>query len=211
MPRRSCSCWTAKHYIGSPHDPEARYSNKGSITWSGYKLHLTETCDEATPDLITDVQTTVATAADDAVTGTIHAALAERELLPSLHIADTGFVNADLLVDARERHGVELVGPTWGDNQWQLKQGLGFAARDFKVDFERQQVTCPAGQTSESWTPASPYSGKQVIKVKFASADCRACAVRVHCTSSSPPRRAMTLRPRAEYEALRAGRAREDG
>lgn len=199
----------AKHYIGSPYDPEARYNNKGSTTWSGYKLYLTETCDEATPNLITDVQTSAATVSDDAVTGEIHGALAERGLLPSLHIADTGFVNADLLVDARQRHGVELVGPTRGDNQWQVKQGMGFAARDFKVDFERQQATCPAGQASESWTPAFTYSGKPVIKVKFASADCRGCAVRVHCTRSSPPRRAITLRPQAEYEALRVGRARE--
>lgn len=33
----------AKHYIGSPHDPEARHNNKGSTPWSGYKLYLTET------------------------------------------------------------------------------------------------------------------------------------------------------------------------
>lgn len=114
-----------------------------------------------------------------------------------------------MLVDARQRHSVELVGPTRGDNQWQVKQGLGFAARDFKVDFERQQATCPAGQVSESRTPAPTYSGKPVIKVKFRSADCRSCAVRAHCTHSLPPRRAITLRPQAEYEALRMGRARE--
>ena len=143
------------------------------------------------------------------MTGKIHAALAERELLPSTHIADTGFVNAELLVDARQRHGVELVGPTRGDNHWQVKQGLGFAARDFKVDFDRQQATCPAGQVSESWTPALTHSGKPVIKVKFASAACRRCAVRAHCTDSSPPRRTISIRPQPEYEALRMGRARE--
>ena len=33
-------------YIGSPYDTEARYATKGATVWSGYKVHLTETCDE---------------------------------------------------------------------------------------------------------------------------------------------------------------------
>lgn len=31
----------------SPYDPEARFGNKRSITWTGYKVHLTKTCNEA--------------------------------------------------------------------------------------------------------------------------------------------------------------------
>lgn len=42
----------------SPYDPEARYSNKRSTNWVGYKVQLTETCDEGYPDLITQVSTT---------------------------------------------------------------------------------------------------------------------------------------------------------
>jgi len=38
--------------IASPHDTEARYSTKRSVTWFGYKVHLTETCDQETPHLI---------------------------------------------------------------------------------------------------------------------------------------------------------------
>lgn len=199
----------AKRHIASPYDTDARYAKKGSTVWTGYKLHLTETCDEVTPNLIINVETTAAAVTDDAVTGTIHATLAERGLLPSTHIGDTGYVNAELLVDARQRYGVELVGPTRGDNHWQVKERLGFAARDFVVDFDRQEATCPAGQTSNSWTMASTYSGKPVIKVKFASKICRRCPVRSRCTDSMPPRRTISIRPQAEYEALREGRARE--
>jgi transposase len=198
-----------KRRIGSPYDTDARYHNKGSVRWSGYKLHLTETCDEETPNLITNVETTAASVTDDAVTGTIHAALAERGLLPSIHIGDTGYVNAELLVEARQHYGVELVGPTRGDNHWQVKDRLGFAARDFVVDFERQEATCPAGQTSSSWATESTHSGKPVIKIKFASKICRRCPVRAQCTDSIPPRRTISIRPQAEYEALREGRARE--
>ena len=45
-------------YIGSPYDPEARYATKGTTVWSGYKVHLTEKCDDGFPNLITNVETT---------------------------------------------------------------------------------------------------------------------------------------------------------
>lgn len=80
-------------YIGSPYDAEARYATKGATVWSGYKVHLPETCDDTTPNLITNVETTPAAVSDDAVTSTIHAALDARVLLPATHVADTGFVN----------------------------------------------------------------------------------------------------------------------
>ena len=104
-------------YIGSPYDAEARYATKGATVWSGYKVHLTETCDDGTPNLITNVETTTAAVSDDAVTSTIHAALDAKGLLPKIHVADTGFVNSALFVDARERFGVDLIGPTRGDRQ----------------------------------------------------------------------------------------------
>jgi transposase len=50
--------------IESPYEMEARYSTKRSMGWVGYKVHLTESCDEGLPHLITDVHTTAATATD---------------------------------------------------------------------------------------------------------------------------------------------------
>ncbi|GJG88908.1 hypothetical protein tb265_45110 [Gemmatimonadetes bacterium T265] len=196
-------------YIGSPYDVEARYATKGATAWSGSKVHLTETCDDATPNLITHVETTTAAVSDDAVTATIHAALAARGLLPTTHVADTGVVNSALVVEARERYGVDLVGPARGDRQWQAQAGTGFAARDFTIDFARQRATCPAGRTSQSWTPALARGTTPVIEIKFAVADCRACALRPQCTRSTSERRAITVRPEAQHEALRVGRARE--
>jgi transposase len=46
--------------IASPYDPDARYSAKRRIAWVGYKVHLTETCDEGQPAVITQVLTTPA-------------------------------------------------------------------------------------------------------------------------------------------------------
>ena len=44
----------------SPYDPQARYGNKRSSTWTGYKVHLTETCDTDTMHLVTNVITSTA-------------------------------------------------------------------------------------------------------------------------------------------------------
>lgn len=45
----------AKQFINSPYDPEARYGKKRETRWTGYKIHLTETCEGDAPHLITHV------------------------------------------------------------------------------------------------------------------------------------------------------------
>jgi transposase len=68
-------------YIGSPYDPDARYTPKRETRWIGCKVHLTETCDEERPKLITNVETTTAAVADDAITEQIHAHLAKLDFV----------------------------------------------------------------------------------------------------------------------------------
>jgi transposase len=196
-------------YIGSPYDTDVRFAYKGTTVWTGYKVHLTETCDDEGPNLITNVATTSAAVADDAVTGAIHAALSERKLLPDKHIADTGFVNSLRLVESEQQYQIELIGPTRADNHWQAKAGTGFAAQNFVVDWEQQRATCPEGQVSSSWTPAVDRFKNKVIKIKFGQAECGICPSVSKCTRSKRPRRTITIRPQAQHEALLAGRQRE--
>jgi transposase len=84
--------------IASPYDPDARYSAKRGIAWAGYKVHLTETCDEGQPAVITQVLTTPATIPDCVMGPAIQQDLASRDLLPGTHLLDSGYVDADLLV-----------------------------------------------------------------------------------------------------------------
>src|SRR5262249_40399398 len=77
--------------IASPYDVEARYSTKRDVEWVGYKVHLTETCDENLPHLIVNVETTQATTPDDNMLPVIHESLQGRELLPSEHLVDKGY------------------------------------------------------------------------------------------------------------------------
>jgi transposase len=173
----------------------------------GYKVHLTETCEDDAPHLIVHVATTPAPVADGAVTPVIHAALRGSELLPDKQIADTAFVDAELLVDSRREYGVDLIGPTRPDYRWQSRAGEGFAASDFTIDWDQQEATCPEGRTSLSWSPAVDRGHNEVIKIKSSAKDCGACPARDRCTEAK--RRSITVRPRDQYEALHAARSRE--
>jgi transposase len=194
-------------FLSSPYDVDAHYAKKYTTGWVGYKVHLTETCEDETPNLITHVETTPAPVADGDVTPRLHRALKAKELLPGKHLTDTGYVDAELLVDSRKDYGVELVGPTRPDYRWQAQAGEGFAASDFQIDWEAERVTCPAGRASIGWSPAVDRGHNEVIKVKFSATDCRRCPSRPECTRST--RRTLTLRPREQYEALEAARERE--
>ena len=98
--------------IYSPFDAQARFSTKRQTRWVGYKVHLTETCDEQLPRIITTVKTTLATTDDGDMTTPIHEALQTRDLLPADHLVDTAYIDAELLVSSQESYGVNLVGPT---------------------------------------------------------------------------------------------------
>ncbi|MFD7669290.1 transposase, partial [Streptomyces sp. NPDC059788] len=97
--------------LASPYDVDARYSVKRDTKWDGFKVHLTESCDDGAPRLLTDVTTTPATVSDDHIVKTVHARLAGRAALPGEHWADAGYVNAAALTEARRDHGVDLHGP----------------------------------------------------------------------------------------------------
>lgn len=107
--------------IDTPHEPEARYSEKRGMGWTGYKVHLTETCDDDSPHLLTQVETTVATETDVVHLAVIHAGLARTGLLPARHFVDVGYIRARNLVESRIEHGIDLFGPTYEDRQWQAR------------------------------------------------------------------------------------------
>jgi transposase len=194
-------------FISSPYDTEARYAKKRTTSWVGYKVHLTETCEDDAPHLITHVETTPAPVADGDTTPQIHQALQDKDLLPGKHLTDTGYLDAELLVSSQQEYGVDMIGPTRLDYRWQAKAGEGFAAGDFRIDWESEQATCPEGRTSTSWSPAVDRGHNEVIKIKFSKKECGACASRSRCTQGT--RRSLTVRPREQYLALGAARVRE--
>lgn len=104
--------------IASTEDLEARYRAKRSTEWTGYQVHLTETCDKEYPRLITQVETTEATKHDSKVTETIQKDLETRGLLPKMQMVDQGYIETNLLVSSQKK-GVDLLGPVHSSKSWQ--------------------------------------------------------------------------------------------
>jgi transposase len=195
--------------VVSPYDPEARYATKRTTHWKGYKVHLTETCEEDLPLLITNVETTSSTTEDLAVTETIHQHLNEKGLLPSEHLLDSGYVDARGLVESQRDYGVDLVGPVRPNPSWQTKANEGFGLACFAIDWERQTVTCPQGQTAVLWYPQHDSQGEPRIAVRFADSACRPCPARGKCVRSPTRSRTIAFRPRDQHLALEATRQRQ--
>ena len=194
--------------ICSPYDTEARYATKRETHWTGYKVHLTETCDEGEPHLITNVETTSATTNDVELTGIIHSHLAAHALLPHEHLVDTGYMDADHLVTSRDTHGIDLVGPVLTDNSWQARSPEGHEIACFAIDWTAHTATCPQGKVNRRWTPGQDYqgSGQEVIAIQFDPADCAACPGRARCTQAATGPRTLKLRPQAQHDALQTAR-----
>ena len=170
--------------VASPYDTDARWGVKREEFWLGYKLHVTETCDDAPPctcalaagpglaradgrghaggcaqptfpNLITHVTTTEATVPDSQMTGVIDDDLARKNLPPGRHYLDSGYLSAALVVAEHARHGIALIGPLLADTSAQARAGHGYARADFTVNYGTRTVTCPQGRTAAAWTPCT--------------------------------------------------------
>lgn len=186
----------------SPYDPEAHYGNKRSITWTGYKVHLTETCEDEEIHLITHVETTAAGITDSELSAPIHDALAKKGLLPSEHFLDSGYIDAELMVKSQHDLGIEVIGPMRPDSSWQVKADQGYDLTHFSIDWQTHQVVCPQGKLNTCWTPHLDAWGTPIISVKFSRTDCRLCPVRSLCTKAAESPRHVTLRVQAGHEML---------
>jgi transposase len=194
----------------SPYDDDARYAVKRGSGWVGYKAHLTETCEPDSPHLIVDVTTTPGQVADSDMTGPIHAALRDRDLLPATHLIDSGYTGGELLVASRDEYGVDLLGPAREDSSWQAKAGQGFDITGFSIDWQARQVTCPQGRTSIHWSPWRTASGEQAFHVEFSKRDCTPCPARPDCTRAKREPRQLTLHRREVHNALHQARRSQE-
>ncbi len=184
----------AAQLIHSPYDLDARSSIQYGSAWVGYKAHATETCDDETPHGITHVETTPATTPDDHMLEPIHAALATQARLPREHLVDCGYTDAATLVESAHNYGVHIVGPVAADPSWQAREGTGYDQSAFTMHWAAHTATCPHGKQSRKWQPERDVAGQEVIKIRFAHKDCRACPVRAAWTRAHTEPRTLTVR-----------------
>jgi transposase len=194
--------------VESPYDPEARFRTRSGTSWTGYVVHLSESCEDDAVHLITHALTTVATVHEARCTAAIHAALAGKGLTPGEHLVDAAYVDAELLVRGREELGIDLLGPPRPNPSWQAKVEGGHTLDRFEVDWEGERVRCPQGRLSSAWSPQIDRAGTPYVSVWFRRTDCGPCPARPSCTRGEYQARHLKLPPRAEHEALKAARGR---
>jgi transposase len=195
--------------IESPYDPEARYAHKSETIWTGYRAHFTETCDEERPHLIINVVTSTASGADCTHTQSIHDDLKAKDLLPSVHYLDGGYVDGELLATTPIDYGVEIVGPARPNVSHQAKSNQGYDAAHFQFDWEARIATCPAGNTTAYVTDLVDNWGNAYVQARFSARDCKPCPALELCTRSKKKRRYVAFRPQAAHAALQHNRKQQ--
>jgi transposase len=188
----------AARILQSPFDLDARYSHKRGRDWMGYKVHLTETCNDDAPYLITHVHTVNATDPDINAVEPIHEDLQGRDLLPDDHLVDRGYTSAPMLYDSQQDYGVNLLGPVWEKHTWQEVNGYEIDA--FTIDWENRTVTCPQGHTSNPWTMRDHRRNHELTRVKFKRVECEPCPVHDLCTTH--PRRTLSFHEETVFKAV---------
>jgi transposase len=198
-----------REWIRSPFDPEARYGRKRDIHWVGYKVHLTETCDEEKPHLITQVETRPAIEQDNEATAEIQEELVKNQLAPHQHLVDAGYVSAKLILDSQEKHAIDLIGPVHVDPSWQARTPGALEASQFQVDWQAQSATCPQGQQNNGWYPQKDSQGEPIVRITFDPKTCLACPVRPQCSKAKNTGRTLVLRAEGRHQALQVARERQ--
>jgi transposase len=158
--------------ISSPHEVQARYGNKGSHEWIGYKLHVTETVDE---DLgarfITDMTVTPAFIQDNMPILDIQEHLSERQVPPARQYVDQGYMSGANLAASLEQ-SIDLRGFIRDGN---VTKPEGFRLPDFSIDVAKRQATCPAGQEAIGWSAVGPRVKNNVAFLVSFGKQCQAC------------------------------------
>ncbi len=201
--------------IESPYDIDARYRNKRDTQWTGYMVHVSETCEEEAPHLLTHVHTTSASVHEAKCTDDIHQGLSDKDLAPGDHLVDAAYVDAELLVTSQQDQGITLRGPTRPTGGWQTQVEGAYTVDQFLVDWDRQVVYCPQGQCATSWTEQVDHKiNRPGIIVTFRKATCDNCIAQERCTRAKTTGRRLHLPPQAHSEALQEARdwyASEEG
>jgi transposase len=181
--------------VESPYDTDARYRHKRDTQWTGYMVHVSETCEPTAPHLLTQVYTTAATVHEAQCTEPIQQALVEKALPPGEHFVDAAYISAALLVESQDQQGITLRGPTRPTQGWQAQVEGGYTVDQFEVDWAQQRVRCPQGKWSVAWWDHGVQTNGRAIFVEFAREDCQACPARPLCTRAQQQGRRVGLPP----------------
>src|SRR5262249_7567726 len=110
--------------VESPYDVEARYRHKHDTQWTGYMVHVSETCDPTAPHWLTHVHTTPATVHEAQCTEPIQQTLIDKAVPPQEHCVDAAYISSELLVHSRDAQGITLSASAEGQQLYKRRAGV---------------------------------------------------------------------------------------
>jgi hypothetical protein len=165
--------------LQSPYDPDAGCSYKGP----GYLVHVAETCNNETTEIITDFDVTSAGETDRGKDADVIDRLSKSEKQPEVLYEDGGYPTGQGLIDAREK-GTKIVAPMTGGSL-----PAGTIGRDrFEFDTETGHCTrCPAGHPPLRHAMRSTCrNNPATLHAYFDGETCRTCALQPKCIVRKP-------------------------
>jgi len=186
---------TGKDHISSPHEPEARFSNRGKKKWLGYKAQVVETVSEEEDDVnfITHIEVNEATDFDgDAVDGIVDE-LNDKEVEPAELYGDTHYNTGDNIRSLNKKD-IDLKGPVMPVSRERKDKNKGF-----EIDRNEKKAICPEGVESKRFNDQR----KELISASFPEEACDKCHRREIC---KPEKRGKIYTTKPDDEVLNARR-----
>lgn len=152
-------------------DKEMRHGRKSKTKrFDGYKRHVATDLDTA---LILACAVTPANRPEQEAGADLQRDIGRfpcRSTIGELFI-DRGYINSPVVNDVLDAGGAVICKP------WRAGNGSLFAKTDFKFDFRKRLLTCPAGQTQRFTLDSI---------VEFDASTCASCPQRAQCTKAKP-------------------------
>ena len=174
--------------LRSPYDPDASYGHKGP----GYSLHVTETCNNAKAEIITDYEVHGAARSDIGKALSVIERLDTAGLKPEVLFADGGYSSVPSALKVTEQN-IEFITPV---NRTRLSDDV--VGRDlFAFDPEGFVTTCPMGRSpiDHRILSANNRTGRSLHAI-FAGDLCRSCTMLDRCPVRAPSHRTQGCLPR---------------
>ena len=174
--------------LQSPYDPDASYGHKGA----GYSLHVTETCNNAKAEIITDYEVHGAARSDIGKALSVVERLDASGVKPTTLFADGGYPSVPSVSKLVEQ-GIEFMAPVT-----RHRLGDNILCRDrFEFNSEGFAIKCPMGHSPLDHRILSAHNTQaRSLHAIFDGRTCRSCTMLDRCPVRAPNHRERGCRPR---------------
>ncbi len=196
----------ATEAIESPYDPEARFRTRSGTSWTGYIVHLSETCEDDAVHLMTHAMTTLATVHEARCTAAIH----ERWPARAWRRGSTWWMPPTSMPSswcAAARTAASTCSARRASNPtWQAKVEGGLHDRPLRGRLGAAAGALPAREAVLGLEPSGRPRRHALRLGLVPPSRLRRLPGAAPCTRAEHQARHLKLQPRAEYEALKAAR-----